>query len=252
MWGIFGLRRCSSNDGGVGWPQEWEGIGPAWREAFLQAWESYQAGSIAVGAVVVDESGVVVSRGRNRSGESATVPGVLAGTYLAHAELNALAALKPDDYWDYTLCTTLESCLLCMAATTHAHVGRVVYAARDPLWEGLDRLPELNAHVARRFHQRRHLDCGRLTLWAGALPLASRALHLAHLYANDMDATFAADVVLASTAQEEPAQATLARAVLDYGPRPSDGTDLEAALAQMSGALEEAAGADAGSPPGLQ
>jgi tRNA(adenine34) deaminase len=236
----------------VGWQQHWEGLGPAWREAFLQGWESYQGGSIAVGAVVLDESGVVVSRGRNRSGERATVPGVLAGTYLAHAELNALAALQPGEYWDYTLYTTLESCLLCMAATTHAHVGRVVYAARDPLWEGIDRLPELNPHVARRFHQREHLDCGPLTIWAGALPLASRALQLAHVYANDIDATFATDVVLASTAQQQPAQASLARAVLAYGPRPSDGTDLEAALATMSSALEEAAASDGTSPPGSQ
>ena len=168
------------------------------------------------------------------------MPGQLADTYLAHAELNALAGLKPGDYWDHTLFTTLESCLLCVAATTHAHLGHVVYAARDPLWEGIDRLPELNPHVARRFHVRRQFDCGPLTVWAGALPMASRVLQMMNGHAADIDEAFAQDVVLASQANEEPAQATLARAILDYGPRPSDGTELEAALKRMSAALDEA------------
>lgn len=222
----------------MGWREAWEGIPPPWREAFLLAWDSYQAGSFAVGAVVVDESDGVVARGRNRSGERATEPGVLAGTHLAHAEVNALAALPPGDYWEHSLYTTLESCLLCTAATTHVHVGRIVYAAKDPLWEGIERLPELNPHVARRFHQRHQIDFGPLTVWAGALPMASRALHLMNGHRDDANAVFAEDVVLATMSEQEPPVASLARHFVEHGPLPGDCADLQAALSSMWSAVE--------------
>jgi hypothetical protein len=146
--------------------------------------------------------------------------------------------LKPGDYWDHVLITTLESCLLCTAATTHSHVGRVIYAARDPLWAGIERLPELNAHVARRFHARQQIDLGPLSLWAGALAKASRAHQLRGMYGDDIDAVFAQDLVLVSTAQEDGPQATLARDIIDNGMLPGDGSGLEAALATMWVALE--------------
>jgi len=37
-----------------------------WPEVFSLMWEAYVAGSVPVGAVVADETGKVVSRGRNR------------------------------------------------------------------------------------------------------------------------------------------------------------------------------------------
>jgi hypothetical protein len=62
--------------------------------------------------------------------------------------------------------------LLCSAAAVHSHVGTVRYAGADPLWTGIERLPELNAHVARSWPQR----CGPLEtplgLWGTLLPLA--------------------------------------------------------------------------------
>lgn len=124
---------------------------PPWRAALELSWEAYSAGSAPVGAVVTDTAGAIVARGRSRWFEPTAPSGQLANTHLAHAEVNALAGLPPGNYEDHTLYTTLEPCLLCTAATIHAHVGTVKYAARDPLWEGLRRLPELNQHIAGRW-----------------------------------------------------------------------------------------------------
>ena len=54
------------------------------------AWESFQAGSLGVGAVVT-RHGQVFATGRNRLAERDPGDDVLAGNSLAHAELNALA-----------------------------------------------------------------------------------------------------------------------------------------------------------------
>jgi hypothetical protein len=55
-------------------------------------WDAYVAGTIPVGAVVVDDAGEVVSRGRNRIFDDAHDTS-LARSRLAHAELNALIPL---------------------------------------------------------------------------------------------------------------------------------------------------------------
>jgi tRNA(adenine34) deaminase len=64
-----------------------------WRLPFELAWEAFRAGSRPVGAVLVDATGRPVATGRNRSQEPAGPPGQLAGTAIAHAEINALAQL---------------------------------------------------------------------------------------------------------------------------------------------------------------
>jgi tRNA(adenine34) deaminase len=120
---------------------------------------------------VVDPGGGLVTQGRSRSNESAGPPGQLAGTYLAHAEVNALVGLAPGDYWSHVLYTTLEPCLLCTAALTHSHVGAVRYAASDPLWVGIEQLPRLNQHIARRWPDRHGPLRGPFACWGGLLPL---------------------------------------------------------------------------------
>lgn len=132
----------------------WDDADPAWRECFELAWESFRAGSIPIGAVLVDERGVIVARGRNRSAEAVAPGGQIAGSNVAHAELNALAALPPGEYRDHVLYTTLEPCFLCTAALRHSHVGTVRYAAPDPAWAGVTELPALNEHLARRWTRR--------------------------------------------------------------------------------------------------
>jgi len=149
----------------------WAALEQPWQLAFELAWEAFQAGSVPVGAVVVDPGGGLVTQGRSRSNELSAPPGQLAGTYLAHAEVNALAGLAPGDYWSHVLYTTLEPCLLCTAALTHSHVGAVRYAASDPLWAGIEQLPQLNDRFARRWPDRQGPRRGPLACWGGLLPL---------------------------------------------------------------------------------
>lgn len=110
-------------------------LGDAWRACFEGAWEAFRAGTIPVGAVVADADGAIVARGRNRIFEP---PGHgLSGSRLAHAEVDALAQLPTTArYRDHVLYSTLEPCLLCVAATLHATVGRIEYAAADPFGGG--------------------------------------------------------------------------------------------------------------------
>jgi tRNA(Arg) A34 adenosine deaminase TadA len=149
----------------------WSALAEPWRAIFELAWEAFRAGSVPVGAVVVDPAGDIVTRGRSRSYESSAPPQQVAGTYLAHAEINALLPLPRGDYRDHVLYSTLEPCLLCTAALTHAHLGTVRFAAPDPLWTGLDVLPQLNAHVRRRWTRRERCLDGSWATWAALLPL---------------------------------------------------------------------------------
>ncbi len=112
---------------------DWGRVEDPWRASFHLAWAAFAAGTIPVGAVVVDEAGRIAAEGRNRIFDDAAPAGQLAATRLAHAELNALAQLSNSRRWDTcTLYTTLEPCPLCVTATSVASVGRIVYAGSDP------------------------------------------------------------------------------------------------------------------------
>lgn len=122
-----------------------------WRTCFDLAWEAFCAGSVPVGAVVIDPDGSIVARGRNRRFEHDAPAGQLANTYIAHAEVNALASLPAADYLDHVLYTSTEPCLLCTAAMGHAHVGRVRFAAVDPSLGAIERVPELVDYMRGRW-----------------------------------------------------------------------------------------------------
>jgi tRNA(adenine34) deaminase len=114
-----------------------DSVSEPWREVLVLGWEAYEAGTIPVGAVVVDEAGVVVSRGRNRIFDD-PLAGQLAGSRLGHAEVNALAALPADLTCESaTLYTLLEPCHMCLGAAQAVRIGTVRYAAADP-WGGAD------------------------------------------------------------------------------------------------------------------
>jgi len=149
------------------------GVDLVWRSCFLLAWEAFQAGSIPVGAVLQDRDGKEVSSGRNRCNETDGPAGHVVGSYIAHAEINALATLPPGDYKEHTLYTTLEPCFLCTAALRHSHVGVVRFAAPDLMWHGIERLPDLNEQFARRWTHRYGPLGGHLQTWAALLPLVS-------------------------------------------------------------------------------
>ncbi|HEY2550714.1 MAG TPA: nucleoside deaminase [Streptosporangiaceae bacterium] len=112
----------------------------AWERALELAWEAFCAGTAPVGAVVVDASGSVVAQGRCRRHDTSPTAGQLAGTAIAHAELNALAQLPAGRHYpDHTLLTTLEPCVMCHGAALQAGVGGLMYAAADP-YAGTGRL----------------------------------------------------------------------------------------------------------------
>jgi tRNA(Arg) A34 adenosine deaminase TadA len=115
-------------------PQGVDGFveGP-WRAALALAWEAFRAGTIPVGAVVVNAAGEHVGAERNRIFEPHD--GIV-GTRLAHAEVLALAHLASSErYDDHVLYSTLEPCSLCAGAALHSTVGAVRYLAADP-WAG--------------------------------------------------------------------------------------------------------------------
>lgn len=103
-----------------------------WRSAMEQALVEARAclttGDVPVGAVVLDEDGVVVATGRNER-EATQDP-------TAHAEVLALrAAARATGDWHldrHTLVVTLEPCPMCAGAILAARVPRVVFGAWDP------------------------------------------------------------------------------------------------------------------------
>lgn len=149
-----------------------EQLASPWREVFDLMWEAYSAGTIPVGAVVVDEAGEIVARGRNRIFDAAG-DGQLNGTRLAHAEINALVALSSERrYEGYALYSALEPCHLCLSAAIMARVGRVAYAAPDPYGGGVGKLVPSADHRAHPV-----LLEGPLP---GAIGLLPEVLHIAH------------------------------------------------------------------------
>jgi tRNA(adenine34) deaminase len=120
---------------------------PAMRLALTEA-AAAMPEDIPVGAVILDETGTVVARGRNRR-EADHDP-------TAHAEIVAIRqAARARGRWrltGLTLVVTLEPCPMCAGAVTAARLDRLVYGADDPkagaagsLWELL-RDARLNHH----------------------------------------------------------------------------------------------------------
>jgi tRNA(adenine34) deaminase len=83
---------------------------------------------VPVGAVVLDETGAIIARARNRR-ETDRDP-------TAHAEIIAIRqAAQFLGRWrltGLTLVVTLEPCTMCAGAVTAARLDRLVYGAEDP------------------------------------------------------------------------------------------------------------------------
>jgi tRNA(adenine34) deaminase len=82
---------------------------------------------VPVGAVIVNEQGEIIARGRNER--------ELSGDPTAHAEILAIreAASKLGDWRlnGLTLVVTLEPCVMCAGAIQAARISRVVFGAWD-------------------------------------------------------------------------------------------------------------------------
>jgi tRNA(adenine34) deaminase len=111
----------------------WERAGPIWRAAIEEAWAAYAAGTVPIGAVLVNANGTIVARGRNRIFDD-PVAGQIGRSRLAHAEVNALLGLAGSvlDPRGLALYTTAEPCPLCIGAIVMANVREIRYAAREP------------------------------------------------------------------------------------------------------------------------
>jgi tRNA(adenine34) deaminase len=84
-------------------------------------------GEVPVGAVIT-WADKIVGEGRNRP--------IFLNDPTAHAEIEALraagATLQNYRLVDATLYVTLEPCVMCMGAISHARIRRIVYGAVDP------------------------------------------------------------------------------------------------------------------------
>ena len=135
----------------------WSRLPEHWRGAFRQAWAAYIAGTIPVGAVVVDPHGMIAAEARNRIFDAGDPPrGQLAGSWLAHAELNAIAQIDAErsrmaEGW--AVYTTFEPCPLCAGAMTVAFRGHITvgYACRDPIGSGLRVLTDTDLGRSRQW-----------------------------------------------------------------------------------------------------
>lgn len=97
------------------------------REALDEARAALATSDVPIGAVVVDATGTVVGRGRNRR-EADLDP-------TAHAEVLALReAAASRSSWRLDGCTlvvTLEPCTMCAGAIVLSRVDRLVFGAFD-------------------------------------------------------------------------------------------------------------------------
>jgi len=97
--------------------------------ALTLAHEAYEDGETPVGCVVVDSSGAVIGRGRNRREKERVTT--------AHAELEAIEdACKTLGDWRLDGCSlyvTLEPCPMCAGAVIMSRISKLFYGARDEL-----------------------------------------------------------------------------------------------------------------------
>jgi tRNA(Arg) A34 adenosine deaminase TadA len=112
----------------------WVDLAAPWQACLEEAWAACLAGSMPIGAVVVDEHGKILSRGRNHRRDDLAEKGEICGNHLAHAEINALlkvADLDKATAHKSALYTTLQPCPLCFSAFYMSGLRELRYAARD-------------------------------------------------------------------------------------------------------------------------
>ncbi|RIQ20367.1 nucleoside deaminase [Jiangella rhizosphaerae] len=133
------------------------------RLALAEAELAPATGDVPIGAVVVDERGVVLGRDHNRREADADPT--------AHAEVLALrSAAAAAGSWRLEGCTlvvTMEPCSMCAGALVLARVDRLVYGAPDPKAGAVGSLWDLVRD--RRLNHRPEVISGVLADECGAL-----------------------------------------------------------------------------------
>ena len=95
--------------------------------ALDEALRAYHEGEVPIGAVLIDEDGILIARDHNRIEQLCDAT--------AHAELLTLRAastkLNRRRLTDCTLYSTVEPCAMCAGALVLCRVKRLVYGATD-------------------------------------------------------------------------------------------------------------------------
>lgn len=172
--------------------QVWSDLAAPWQTAFEQAWVAWCTGNFGIGAVLVDPAQpgpdgapTVVATGRNRVGEKPSAPGQIAGNFMAHAEMNAFAAMSSFNAAGLHLYTTLEPCLMCAATSVLMRVDHVHYAVADESFAGVHDLWEQHPYSAERRPERSGPMTGKLASFARVLPLSFLMLYRGDTQAAD-------------------------------------------------------------------
>jgi tRNA(adenine34) deaminase len=155
---------------------KWSEVPSIWQECFNQAWDAFQEGSRPIGAVVINENGDIVSKGKSSTLNELS-GSVVFHNELAHAEVNAL--LKLDNrihkrVTQYTLYSTLEPCPLCFGAFYMSGIRNLEYAAKDK-YGGSTNLKDTTPYLSRKpikIH--------------GPYPYLEQLSILLHIYFDDM------------------------------------------------------------------
>ncbi len=102
------------------------------KKAISMAKSAESSGEVPVGAVIVNETGLVLAEAPNST--------IALSDPAAHAEILAMrrAGARLGNYrlLNMTLYVTVEPCVMCMGAVVHARLKRVVFGVRDPKWGG--------------------------------------------------------------------------------------------------------------------
>ena len=97
------------------------------QQALLFAKDAANHGDVPVGAIIINENGAVIGRGKNGR--------VKNNDPLAHAEIvaikNAASKLSNWRFDQLTLIVTLEPCAMCAGAITQSRFKRLVFGSFD-------------------------------------------------------------------------------------------------------------------------
>ena len=100
------------------------------KKALSQAKKALARDEVPIGALVVNENGIIIGRGYNKM---ETI-----GCQTGHAELIAIKkACKKRGDWRLDNCTlyvTLEPCLMCFGLAQLSRIKRIVFATQSPLF----------------------------------------------------------------------------------------------------------------------